>query len=91
MAPVDPVPADGSMIDPERVRFWASWQDEDAEGPVEDVISTAQKRRSRGVENDPESSSSGSGTGVTPTSRPERSTSWTIRAMHSRLGRPKGR
>ena len=37
IAPVEPVPADGSMIDPETARFWASWQDEDADGPLDDA------------------------------------------------------
>ena len=37
ISPVEQVPADGSMIDPENARFWASWQDEDADGLVEDA------------------------------------------------------
>lgn len=37
IAPVEPVPADGSMIDPASAKFWASWQDEDADGPLDDV------------------------------------------------------
>lgn len=37
IAPVGPVPADGSVIDPERARFWASWQDDEADEPLDDV------------------------------------------------------
>jgi hypothetical protein len=37
IGPVEPVPADGSMIDPARGRFWAVWEDETAEGLVEEV------------------------------------------------------
>jgi len=34
IAPVDEVPADGSMVDPAVARFWASWQDDDLDGPA---------------------------------------------------------
>ncbi len=35
IAPVAAVPADGSMVDPERSRFWASWHDDNHESGVE--------------------------------------------------------
>lgn len=37
IAPVAPVPADGSMIDPAAGRFWASWQEEGEPASLEDV------------------------------------------------------
>ena len=40
IAPLDEVPADGSMVDPTVARFWASWQDDALDGPaalLEDV------------------------------------------------------
>jgi hypothetical protein len=35
IAPVEHVPADGSMVDPETALFWCSWQDDDE--ALEDV------------------------------------------------------
>jgi hypothetical protein len=37
IAPVDSVPADGSMVDPANSKFWVSWQDEGEAGPLEDA------------------------------------------------------
>lgn len=37
IAPTDPVPADGSMIDPSTGRFGASWQDQDEPAELEGV------------------------------------------------------
>lgn len=37
ICPVAPVPSDGSMINPETGHFWASWQDEEVDGVLEDV------------------------------------------------------
>src|SRR5687767_6132272 len=36
ISPVDPVPADGSMIDPALASFHVSWQDEGEAGALED-------------------------------------------------------
>jgi hypothetical protein len=37
IAPVAPVPSDGSLIDPATGLFWASWQDEGESAALEDV------------------------------------------------------